>query len=270
MCTKTRSAEWGDVTGNSGSGTTPVLLLRKITSILTCFSLEAPDPTLQEITRRTGLPASTCQRLVQNMVREGYLDRDGDRYRIGLRLVQWSMPGTFALDIVRLTKHILQELRDQTEESACLYVRDGALRTIVSVADTRHVIMRPFRVGQVLPLHAGAPGKIFLAFDPEAREALLGTELTEFTTSTPTGMERLDQQSGVARAQGYSAAFGERHIDVGSISAPVFGHTGELAAVLGIGFPIQRVGPEDASRLGPVVAAAARSASAALGAPGRE
>jgi DNA-binding IclR family transcriptional regulator len=80
-------------------------------------------------------------------------------------------------------------------------------------------------------------------------------------------MERLDQQSRVARAQGYSAAFGERHIDVGSISAPVFGHTGELAAVLGLGFPIQRVGPDDVNRLGPVVAASARSASTALGAP---
>ncbi|GAB3037955.1 IclR family transcriptional regulator [Parafrigoribacterium mesophilum] len=250
-----------------GSGSAPILLLRKITEILNCFSLESPDPTLQEITRQTRLPASTCQRLVQNMVREGYLDRDRDRYRIGLRLVQWSMPGTFALDIVSLTKPILQELRDQTEESACLYVRDGAFRTVVGVAETRHVIMRPFRVGQVLPIHAGAPGKIFLAFDPDAREALLGTDLTVFTPSTPTSMEQLDAQSAVAREQGFYAAFGERNIDVGSISGPVFGHTGDLVAVLGIGFPTQRVGPDDVERLGPAVSAAARAASVALGHP---
>ena len=234
-----------------GTGSAPILLLRKITEILNCFTLEFPDPTLQEITRQTRLPASTCQRLVQNMVREGYLDRDGDRYRIGLRLVQWSMPGTFGLDIVRLVKPILQELRDQTEESACLYVRDGAFRTVVAVAETRHVIMRPFRVGQVLPIHAGAPGKIFLAFDPDAREALLGTELTAFTPSTPTSLEQLDAQSAAAREQGFYAAFGERNIDVGSISGPVFGHTGDLVAVLGIGFPTQRVGPDDVGRLGP-------------------
>jgi DNA-binding IclR family transcriptional regulator len=255
------------VAKTQGTGSAPILLLGKITEILNCFTLEFPDPTLQEITRQTRLPTSTCQRLVQNMVREGYLDRDGDRYRIGLRLVQWSMPGTFGLDIVRLTKPILQELRDQTEESACLYVRDGAFRTVVAVAETRHVIMRPFRVGQVLPIQAGAPGKIFLAFDPEAREALLGTELTAFTPSTPTSLEQLDAQSATAREQGFYAAFGERNIDVGSISGPVFGHTGDLVAVLGIGFPTQRVGPDDVGRLGPAVAAAARAANIALGHP---
>jgi DNA-binding IclR family transcriptional regulator len=70
-----------------------------------------------------------------------------------------------------------------------------------------------------------------------------------------------------AREQGFYAAFGERNIDVGSISGPVFGHTGDLVAVLGIGFPTQRVGPDDVGRLGPAVAAAARAASIALGHP---
>jgi DNA-binding IclR family transcriptional regulator len=247
------------------TGAAPILVLRKVSEILNCFSIESPEPTLQQIARTTGLPASTCQRLVQNMVREGFLDRDGDRYRIGLRLVQWATPGTFGLDVVRLVRPILQELRDQTGESACLYMRDGAFRTVVAVAETRHVVMRPFLVGQVMPIHAGAPGKIFLAFDPDAREALLGTELTRFTPATPDSWAQLDEQAELARRQGFFAAFGERNSDVGSISAPVFKHGGQLAAVLGLGFPTQRVGPEDVPRLGPIVAAAAKAASAALG-----
>ena len=254
------------------SGATPILVLRKITEILNCFSIEAPEPTLQQIARTTGLPASTCQRLVQNMVHEGFLDRDGDRYRIGLRLVQWATPGTFGLDTVRLVRPILQELRDRTGETACLYIRDGALRTVVAVADTRHVVMRPFLVGQVMPIHAGAPGKIFLAFDPAARDALLGTELTRYTPATPVSWSQLDEQTEVARNQGFFAAFGERNSDVGSISAPVFKHDGQLAAVLGLGFPTQRISPDDVPRLGPIVAEAANTASAGLGygpSPGR-
>lgn len=240
-------------------------MLGKVTEILNCFSVEEPDPTLTQIVRQTGLPASTCQRLVQNMVREGFLDRDGDRYRIGLQLVRWASPGTFGLDVVRIVRPILQQLRDEAGETACLYIRDGAFRTVVAVAETRHVVMRPFRVGQVMPIHAGAPGKIFLAFDPGAREALAGSELTRFTANTPDSWEVLDQQVEQARAQGFYAAFGERNSDVGSISAPVFDHTGELAGVLGVGFPTQRVTPADVERLGPAVSAAARSASLALG-----
>lgn len=247
------------------SGSAPLLVLGKVTEILNCFSVEEPEPTLQQIVRQTGLPASTCQRLVQNMVREGFLDRDGDKYRIGMRMVQWATPGTIGLDIVRIVRPILQQLRDQTGETACLYIRDGAHRTVVAVAETRHVVMRPFRVGQVMPIHAGAPGKIFLAFDPEARAALADTELAKFTPDTPDSWQVLDEQAATARQQGFFAAFGERNSDVGSISAPVFDHAGELIAVLGLGFPTQRVSPADVDRLGPAVAAAARAASEACG-----
>jgi DNA-binding IclR family transcriptional regulator len=248
-----------------GGASAPLLVLSKVSDILDCFSLEEPEPTLQQIVRSTGLPASTCQRLVQNMVREGFLDRDGDQYRIGIRLVRWSAPGTIGLDIVRTVRPILHRLRDETGETACLYVRDGVHRTVVAVADTRHVVMRPFHVGQVMPIHAGAPGKIFLAFDPEARAALQSQELTRFTPATPVTWAALDEQAAQAREQGFFAAFGERNVDVGSISAPVFDHTGELAAVLGLGFPLQRVHPDDVARLGPAVALAAREASEAMG-----
>lgn len=60
------------------------------------------------ISLQTGLSTSTGQRLVHSMVREGFLDRDGDRYGIGMHLVQWSTPGTCGLDILRLVRPILQ------------------------------------------------------------------------------------------------------------------------------------------------------------------
>lgn len=250
---------------DSTSGPAPILVLHKVTEILNCFSVEEPEPTLQELTRLTGLPSSTCQRLVQNMVREGFLDRHGDKYRIGIGLVRWATPGTLGLDLVRLVMPVLEDLRKETGESACLYVRDGAFRTVVAVAETRHVVMRPFMVGQVMPIHAGAPGKIFLAYDPEAREAIVDSPLPQFTAFTPSSLEVLDAQSREARAKGYFAAFGERHEDVGSISAPVFNHFRHLAGVVGLGFPTQRVGPGDVERLGPIVARAAWTASNALG-----
>ncbi|MBD2763532.1 IclR family transcriptional regulator [Kocuria sp. cx-116] len=247
------------------SGAAPILVLHKVVEILDCFSVEEPEPTLQQLIQKTGLPSSTCQRLVQNMVREGFLDRDGDRYRIGIGLVRWATPGTVGLDVVRLVRPVLQRLRDETGESACFYIRDGAFRTVVAVAETRHVVMRPFMVGQVMPIHAGAPGKIFLAYDPKAWDALQNAPLTKFAPATPDSLKTLETQAALARDQGYFAAFGERHEDVGSISAPVFDHSGRLTGVLGLGFPTQRVGPDEAPRLGPVVAQAALEASRALG-----
>ena len=49
------------------------------------------------------------------------------------------------------------------------------------------------------------------------------------------------------------------------IAAPVFDHVGELAVVVGLGFPTERVTERDVQRLGPVVARAAAEASELLG-----
>jgi IclR family acetate operon transcriptional repressor len=243
----------------------PILVLQKVRQVLECFAIDSPTMTLQQITRATGLPASTCQRLVLNLVREGFLDRDEDGYRIGLGLVRWAAPGTFGLDLVQLTRPSLQRLRDETGETACLYVRNGAYRTVVSIAEARHVVIRLFMVGMVMVLHAGSAGKVFMAFDPTARNAAVSHGLTRETPRTVTDIDLLDQHLKEIRKLGYSATFEERDNGAASISAPVFGLSGELVAVIGIGAPTQRLTPGAVPELAPLVVAAAQDASERLG-----
>lgn len=247
------------------SGIPPILVLQKFRQVLECFTITEPCLTLQQITRKTGLPGSTCQRLVHNLVREGFLDRDEDGYRIGLGLVRWAAPGTFGLDMVRLTRPALQDLRDATGETACLYVRDGAYRTVVSIADTHHVVMRLFMVGMVMALHAGSAGKVFMAYDPLARSAAVSHGLSRHTARTIVDIDLLDQQLEEIRKLGYAASFEERDLGAASVSAPVFGLTGELVAVLGVGAPTQRLTPSDVGTVAPKVVAAAEDASRRLG-----
>jgi len=253
-----------DETG-ARSGVPPILVLQKIKQVLECFTIERPELSLQQITKATGLPPSTCQRLVHNLVREGFLDRDDDRFRIGLGLVRWAAPGSFGLDLVQLTRPVLRELRDATGETACLYVRDGGFRTVVALAETRHVVMRLFMVGMVMVLHAGSAGKVFMAYDPAARRAAVGQGLTRLTPRTTVDIDLLDKQLEEVRELGYAASFEERDAGAASISAPVFAMSGELVAVLGIGAPTQRLGPTDVGRLAPAVQAAADRASQLLG-----
>jgi IclR family acetate operon transcriptional repressor len=243
----------------------PILVLQKIKQVLECFTIENPELSLQQITKATGLPPSTCQRLVHNLVREGFLDRDDDRFRIGLGLVRWAAPGSFGLDLVQLTRPILRDLRDATGETACLYVRDDGFRTVVALAETRHVVMRLFMVGMVMVLHAGSAGKVFMAYDPGARRAAVSQGLTRLTPRTTVDIDLLDKQLEEVRDLGYAASFEERDTGAASISAPVFGMSGELIAVLGIGAPTQRLGPTDVGRLAPAVQAAAARASHLLG-----
>ncbi|HEY3470658.1 MAG TPA: IclR family transcriptional regulator [Amycolatopsis sp.] len=247
------------------SGTTPVLVLRKFKQILESFTIDNPELTLQQITRSTGLPASTCQRLVHNLVREGFLDRYDDTYRVGLGLVRWAAPGTFGLDLVRLTRPVLHQLRDETGETACLYVRDGAYRTVISLAESRHPVVRLFVVGMVMPLHAGSAGKVFLAWDKLAVKDAIGHGLARFTPRTVVDIELLSEQLRQIREAGYASSFEERDLGAASLSAPVFGLNGEVSAAIGIGAPTQRMTPADVPRLAPIVVEAGRRASERLG-----
>jgi DNA-binding IclR family transcriptional regulator len=247
------------------AGAPPILVLQKIRQVLDCFALAEPELTLQQLTRKTGLPASTCQRLVHNLVREGFLDRDEDRYRIGLGLVRWAAPGTLGLDLVQLTRSVLRQLRDETSETACLYVRDGAFRTVVGLAETRNVVMRMFKVGMVMPLHAGSAGKMFMAFDPAARSAAVSHGLARHTANTVVDIDTLDQQLEKIRQDGYATSFEERDAGASSVSAPVLDAQGELIAVIGIVAPLQRLLPADVDRLQPLVLRAGRDASTRMG-----
>jgi IclR family transcriptional regulator, acetate operon repressor len=255
-----------EMAGEDGKvGAAPLLVLRKITQILDSFTIERPELTLQQIIRSTGLPPSTCQRLVQNLVHEGFLDRDDDQYRIGLQFVRWAAPGTFGLDLVRLTRPILQWLRDQSGETACLYVRDGPYRTVVALAESRHPVVRLFVVGMVMPLHAGSAGKVFLAFEPAARKDAIAHGLSRYTPHTVVDIDLLTEQMERIRQSGYAASFEERDLGAASISAPVFNLTGEVVAAIGIGAPTQRLTSADVPRLAPIVVDAAHQASHRLG-----
>lgn len=241
----------------------PVLVLRKIRAILECFSNEQPSLTLVEIRHGSGLPQSTCQRLVENLVREGFLDRDGGNYRIGLQIVRWSTAGTQGLDLVRVADPVLLELREQTNESAGLFVRDGPFRTLIALHEARHQLVQRLAVGMVMPLHAGT-GRVFLAYDAAALDDALEHGLPRLTSNTVTDRAELERQLEQTRKNGYVVSHEERDTGISSISAPVFGPRGELLAVIATAGPVVRLRAQEAAIVDAVVAAA-RTATSRLG-----
>jgi len=76
------------VSGGRKTDTRPTVAGR-VMSILSSFSTEHPALGLAEISRSTGLPASTVFRLVRELCAWGAVERMADRrYRIGPRLAE--------------------------------------------------------------------------------------------------------------------------------------------------------------------------------------
>ena len=134
----------------------PLLVLGKITEILDAFSLAQPAMSLGEIQQATGLPTSTVQRLVSNMVAQGFLDRDGDRIRVGVRMSYWAATALKDLDVLAVSIRSSRRSATRPERPRA---SSRSSRTTGSVSRSPKPITRfadDMYVGKVIPLHVGS------------------------------------------------------------------------------------------------------------------
>jgi DNA-binding IclR family transcriptional regulator len=226
---------------SSTSAQRPLLVLGKITQILDAFSLARPSLTLGEIQQATGMPTSTVQRLVTNMVAQGLLDRSGDQVRIGVKLAYWAAPAVKGVDVLTIVNPVLREIRDATGETACFFREEQGYRVCVALAETRHALRRDMYVGKLLPLHAGSAGRVLLAWDDELAERILSHPLEPITGATVTDPELLRELVAQTRKDGYAITTAEREDGSSGLSAPVFDSSTQLVGALAISGPTIRM-----------------------------
>jgi DNA-binding IclR family transcriptional regulator len=240
-------------------------VLKKITAILNAFSLSRPELALPDLRAATGMPHSTVQRLVANMVQEGLLDKHDDRYRIGLKLAHWAAPATQGLDYIELLFPVLRRLRDQLTETVCVFRASGGQRVCVALAETRHMLRRAVEVGSIMPLHVGSAGRVILAWTPELAEEVYGSGLDPMTDQTITSPGELKRAVATTRAEGFAITIGERVTSASGLAAPIFGPQAELFGALSVMGPTARMPREVCESWVEPLLAAAEEATRLLG-----
>lgn len=220
---------------DSVAPTTGVQTLDRSVAVLAAVAA-AGTLSLAELTVATGLPRPTAHRLAVALEHHGLLRRAADgRFRLGGRLVGWGAAAVRSWPLVDAAQPVLDRLRDESGESAQLYVRDGASRVCVASADRASGLRDTVPLGAILPLDKGSGGTVLRAF--------AGAKGRRFEE---------------VRARGWAESIAEREAGVASVSAPVLGHGGELLAALSISGPIDRLGRTPGRRLAGSVVAAAR------------
>ncbi len=218
-----------------------LLVLTKIAEILNAFTLSRPAMTLGDIQQATGLPTSTVQRLVSNMVAQGMLDRVGDHIRIGIRMSYWAATARKDVDVLAIVNPVLKEIRDKTGETACLFTVEQNFRVCIAVAETQHALRREMYVGKVIPLHVGSASRVLLAWTPDLAEQVLNAPLEQLAEGTVTSAEELRSLISHTRSDGYAITAGERDDSASGLSAPVFDSAGEILGALAINGPTLRM-----------------------------
>ena len=233
------------VSAGSKSG---VGVLDKSVAILAFLSSGGPA-TLAEVVEGTRLPRPTAHRLLSALETHHLVSRQEGRYVLGLRLLGWGNRAA-GVGLVELARPVLEGLRNESEESTQLYVREGEHRVCVAAVERVTGLRDTVPVGAVMPLSRGSAGKVLLAW------ASGGVD------DRPDAAEL----RGI-RVRGWAESVAEREAGVASVSAPVFGEDGRLRvrAAVSVSGPISRLGESPGQRLSQLVVGAAREIESTSG-----
>jgi DNA-binding IclR family transcriptional regulator len=228
--------------------TMKILSVDKAVSILNCFTLQKPILSVAEISARTRYSKSTVSRLLATLEARGCVEKANGYglYRLGHRAYIWGTIYEKQTSLGGIARPIMERLRDECKEQVALYVLEGHRRVCLVEVPSAYQIARRTCVGEYFPLHAGASGKVLLAYLPDVERKRLLSEipLERFTDFTTTDPERLEENLQGIREMGYAVSRGEREAEAYSVVAPVRDASGRVIASLAISGPNFRVNEE--------------------------
>ncbi|MEU1970844.1 IclR family transcriptional regulator [Microbacterium sp. NPDC019599] len=225
-------------------------VLDRMTLILEAFGDDDRGLGISELAARAGLPKSTVSRLVSTLVRQRYLEREGRRFQLGLRLFEMGQLAQEPRELRHAALPVLTSLRARTHESVHLAIRDGDEMVCIAAMRGRPESPLVVRTGGRLPLHATALGKAALAHTLDSDlDALAADGLESWTPETMTDLERLARQLAGIRAGKPAVATQELFTGVSCVASPIFAAAGRVVGAVSVsgcaaGFDVDRLAPE--------------------------
>lgn len=253
----------------NGASSFPVsLTLKKGLSILSLFDSDHLTWTFGEIWRKAALSRPTAFRLVKTLEEAKYLSYDADKgtYHLGVSILKGTYLMLSPSELARIAHPYMEKLAELTTETVILTTHAD---DVAIIAD-RVLTPRPFKpdnpVGLAMPGLANVHSRIFLAFQPEKKQAeALSQPLERRTPYTTTDPRELEAKLADIRRKGVAFGMQEWNLGMGAVGAPVFDAGGQVRASLAVIAPIERFGAAEQSAYAAAVREAAAEVSKALG-----
>jgi DNA-binding IclR family transcriptional regulator len=210
---------------------------------------------------------STAFRLVATLEAHGLVEQiDGrGKYRLGIGLLRLAGATTARLDVVQEARPISRKLAADTGETVNVAVlADRSALYLDQVAGSSALQSHNW-VGQHIPLHATANGKVLLLDLDEDRWVEMLGRLQAYTKSTITTRDRFRKELAQVREQGYAVAVDELELGLAAVAAPIHNAHGDVIASMSVSGPTFRLTEERIDGIVPVLVEAATEVSHRLG-----
>jgi DNA-binding IclR family transcriptional regulator len=225
-----------DTTANQSNGTSAI---SRVIQILEAFTYEAPFLTLSAIAARSGIPLSSTQRIVAELVAHELLERMPDRsYRVGNRLWEIGTRTPGALGLREIALPYLHAIQSRVRQHVQLVVRSDLDVLVIDRISARDAVVNASIIGGRIPLHYSSSGIVLLAASEEGvLERVVQRGLQPITPDSLQTEAELREAVELARREGYAVAAGRIFAGSRGIAVPIRGSQGVTIGAVGVVVP---------------------------------
>ncbi|MBE3000613.1 helix-turn-helix domain-containing protein [Nocardiopsis sp. HNM0947] len=237
-------------------------------TVLSAFGEQRPTPTPAEVAEATGLSRPAVRRILLTLQRLGYVDNDGDRWRLTPRVLSLGRHFSASHALTEAAQPLLLELADRTGESASLGVLDGTDVVYAARVPVRRIMSINVSVGTRVPAYATSMGRALLAWEsPDTVDRVVsGSGFAPLGPATVTDADALREAVGAVREHGYALTSDELERGLITLAAPVRDASGVSVGALASSTSTGRASVEEfRDAVAPLITDAAERLSSRMG-----
>ncbi len=244
--------------------------LEKAIHLIILISRHSAPLKLESIVKISGMKKTSCFRILQTLVRSGFLGRDADTngFHIGPELISIGLSAFDRRGLRELALPHMREIRKSTGTTVNLGILNGPDVVFLERLQSAHIVETNLRVGSRLSAHVSSLGKAILAYlpEPELAPILAQLQFEKKTDKTITSLKAFRRELREIRLKGFALNNEELEKGLFGIAAPLRNYTGAAVAAMNVSFPLIRHSRQEAiGKFSPVIRAACRDISASLG-----
>jgi IclR family KDG regulon transcriptional repressor len=236
--------------------------------VLEQFTGEPDELGVTELSKRLKLHKNNVFRLLATLEARGYIEQNKatENYRLGVRCLRIGQRFVMQTGLLRQARPVMHQVAKACHETSFITVmRDGCAIALDAVEAEQPVRMVS-RIGDPLPLHCTAAGKMHLAFADDELRASLPEALQKFTEKTLVDRQVLGQQLKKIVESGFAVDVGEHIEEVRSVAVPIRDYTRAVVGSLAVSGPAYRLSQERLEKeIVPLMLKAGRELSTRLG-----
>ena len=243
--------------------------LEKGIAVLEYLSLYSLGRTLQAIKSELDISQTTAYRILNTLVRLGYLiyNEDTKHYKLSRKLLSLGFKSLNEHNLLEVVLPHLRNLRDLVKETACFGVLGDQKGIFIEQAQGHHTFRFVLSPGKPFELHCSAPGKAIMAYLPVTVRNRYLSYMTfpRYNSRTITSREVYLEELEKVYQQGYALDNEEELSGVICVGAPVLNYTGYPCGSIWISGPKDRLTEEQLRSTVQIVKEIAGQISAELG-----